>query len=98
MKSDNSASGPVERLVDRVKAGPGGAMTDEVGVITGDLTIATTLQSDGRAAVAVQYTDADEWYTLTGSPAPLPHPDGLRQLHDTVLEAIKAGGGAEVLT
>ncbi|KEG44392.1 hypothetical protein ACFY83_34735 [Streptomyces althioticus] len=98
MKSDNSASGEVERLVDRVKAGPGGAMTDEVGVITGDLTVATSLQPDGRAGVAVQYTDADEWYTLTGSPAPLPHPDGLRQLHDTVLKAIKAGGGAEVPT
>ena len=85
MKSDNSASGEVERLVDRVKAGPGGAMTDEVGVITGDLTVATSLQPDGRAGVAVQYTDADEWYTLTGSPAPLPHPVGLRQLHYTGL-------------
>ncbi|NEA82409.1 hypothetical protein G3I30_25880 [Actinospica acidiphila] len=98
MKSDNSTSGPVERLVDRVKAGRGGAMTDEVGVITGDLTVVTALQPDGRAAVAVQYTDADEWYTLSGSPTPLPHPDGLRQVHDTVLDAIKAGGGAEVPT
>ncbi|MFI0504208.1 hypothetical protein ACH3WN_15365 [Streptomyces albogriseolus] len=73
-------------------------MTDEVGVITGDLAVATTLQPDGWAAVAVQYTDADEWYSLTGSPTPLPHPDGLRQLHDTARAAVKAGGGAEVPT
>ena len=94
--SDNNADRPVERLVNRVKAGPGGAMTDEVGVITGDITVATTLQPDGHATIAVQYTDADEWYTLTGSPTPLPHDGGLQQLHDTVLDAIEAGGGAEV--
>ncbi|MGW3681562.1 hypothetical protein [Streptomyces prasinus] len=96
-QSDDITGGP-DRFVDRVQAGPGGAMTDEVGVITGDLTVATTLQPDGQAAVAVQYTDADEWYTLTGSPTPLPHPEVLRQFHDAVLDTIQAGGGAEVPT
>ncbi|MER5357187.1 hypothetical protein [Streptomyces sp. NPDC002785] len=81
--------------LDHVKAGPGGAMTDEVGVITGDLTVATSPLSDGRAAVLVQYTDADEWYTLTGSPAPVP-PGGLTHLHAAVLDRVRQGGGARV--
>ncbi|MFF4590458.1 hypothetical protein [Streptomyces sp. NPDC001388] len=83
-----------EQLVSKVKAGPGGAMTDEVGVITGDLTIATRLLPDGSAGIAIQYTDADEWYTLTGSPVPVP-PEGLAALHELILERVGHGGGAE---
>ncbi|MFE7214519.1 hypothetical protein ACFU93_32160 [Streptomyces sp. NPDC057611] len=83
-----------ERLVDDVKAGPGGAMTDEVGVITGELTVATSLLPDGRVGIAIQYTEADEWYTLTGSPVPVP-PEGLAALHEQVLERVQRGGGAE---
>ncbi|MFI5706062.1 hypothetical protein ACIA78_39240 [Streptomyces xanthochromogenes] len=45
---------------DQVAAGPGGTMTDGVGIITGDLTVRTTRQADHRVAVAVQYTAADE--------------------------------------
>ncbi|MGH1552294.1 hypothetical protein ACRAWF_09620 [Streptomyces sp. L7] len=45
-------------------------MTDDVGVITGDLTVRTVRRTDGLVAVTVQYAGADEWYTLTGSPAP----------------------------
>lgn len=59
---------------DRVLAGPGGAMTDEVGVITGPLTLRTTAAAGGLARFDVQYTDADEWYTLTGSPSPTTAP------------------------
>ncbi|MEU6053153.1 hypothetical protein ABZ829_22310 [Streptomyces xanthochromogenes] len=79
---------------DQVVAGPGGAMTDEVGVITGDLTVRTTRQADHRVAVAVQYTGADEWYTLTGSPITVP--DGqLEDYHHRVLDAVEAGAEAE---
>lgn len=81
------------QLVDHVTAGPGGAMTDEVGVITGDLTLATRLHPDGHAHLAVQYTGAEEWYTLTGSPTPLP-PDGLHALHHDLLERIRQGNAA----
>ncbi|MFJ5156401.1 hypothetical protein ACIQCF_33565 [Streptomyces sp. NPDC088353] len=83
-----------ERLVDEVKAGPGGAMADEVGVISGDLTVATSLMPGGRASITIQYTDADQWYTLTGSPVSLP-PAGLTALHEQVLEQVRHGGGAE---
>ncbi|PSJ26713.1 hypothetical protein B7P34_21560 [Streptosporangium nondiastaticum] len=86
------AGGP---LVDQVTAGPGGAMTDDVGVITGDLTVATSALPGGKARVDVQYTGAEEWYTLTGSPVPVPE-DGLAALHARVLDRIREGGAAEV--
>ncbi|MFD6891710.1 hypothetical protein [Streptomyces sp. NPDC059957] len=82
-------------LTDHVKAGPGGAMTDEVGVITGDVTLTTEAGPDGTASLRIQYTGAEEWYTLTGSPAPLP-PGGLAVIHKQVVEAVKAGGAAVV--
>ncbi|GAU70788.1 hypothetical protein SSP35_22_00920 [Streptomyces sp. NBRC 110611] len=81
------------QLQDDVTAGPGGAMTDEVGILTGDLTIATRALPGGHASITVQYTGAEEWYTLTGSPAPLPR-DGLAALHADVLQRVRQGGGA----
>lgn len=85
--------GKAESLTGQVHAGPGGAMTDEVGVITGDLTVNTVRESADRARIAIQYTDADEWYTLTGSPVVVPE-DGLAALHETVLRDVERGGGA----
>ncbi|MCX4740813.1 hypothetical protein [Streptomyces antibioticus] len=90
----NAQAPQPQQLLSDVKAGPGGAMTDEVGVITGDLTVATRLLSDGRAGIAIQYTDADEWYVLTGSPVLVPV-DGLAALHEQILERIRHGGGAQ---
>jgi hypothetical protein len=54
-----------ERTADIV-AGPGGVMTDEVGVITGELTLRTELDDAGQAILRVQYREADEWYVVTG--------------------------------
>jgi hypothetical protein len=54
----------VSRTADIV-AGPGGVMTDEVGVVTGELTLRSEL-SDDEVTLRVQYKDADEWYTVTG--------------------------------
>ncbi|WP_040391298.1 hypothetical protein [Catelliglobosispora koreensis] len=45
-----------------VIAPPGGVMTDEVGAITGELTLAA---SEDTASVKVQYKDAAEWYTVS---------------------------------
>ena len=55
-----------------ITAGPGGIMTDEVGVVTGDLT------------VHVQYKDAAEWYTVTGGHAHLADPRDIDAVHTVV--------------
>ncbi|PRY28960.1 hypothetical protein CLV70_107266 [Pseudosporangium ferrugineum] len=55
-------------------------MTDEVGVITGDVTLRTEL-SGGQVVVRAQYKDADEWYTVTGARAPLADAAGLDAVH-----------------
>jgi hypothetical protein len=60
--------------------GPGGVMTDEVGVVTGDLTLRTEL-TDGDAVLSVQYKDADEWYAVTGGRAKLADPADLEAVH-----------------
>jgi hypothetical protein len=61
-------------------AGPGGVMTDEVGVVTGDLTLRSEL--DGTAlTLRVQYKDADEWYKVTGGKATLKDPEDLDAVH-----------------
>ena len=63
-----------------ITAGPGGVMTDEVGVITGDLTLRTEF-ADGRVTLRVQYKDAGEWYTVTGGRAPLKDPADVAAVH-----------------
>ncbi|MGR4878416.1 hypothetical protein ACIPUC_03135 [Streptomyces sp. LARHCF249] len=78
---------------DEVLAGPGGAMTDEVGVITGPVTLRTTVVAGGLARFDIQYKDADEWYTLTGSP--LPHHGEPAALHAAALAAVGAGHAAQ---
>ncbi|QSB14996.1 hypothetical protein JQS43_00975 [Natronosporangium hydrolyticum] len=65
-----------------ITAGPGGVMTDEVGVVTGDLTLRTELADDGLATVRVQYRDADEWYVVTGGRVTLADPADLAAVHD----------------
>ncbi|MER6449302.1 hypothetical protein DEJ51_33315 [Streptomyces venezuelae] len=84
---------PPRRWQDGVLAGPGGAMTDEVGVITGPLTLRTTEVAGGLVRFDVQYEDADEWYVLTGSPRA--HHGAPAALHAAALAAIREGGGAE---
>ncbi|MET9958419.1 hypothetical protein ABZ128_04915 [Streptomyces sp. NPDC006326] len=78
---------------DEVPAGPGGAMTDEVGVITGPLTVRTTVAAGGLVRIGIQYTDAEEWYTLTGSP--VPHHGRPAAVHAAALAAVRAGGAAQ---
>jgi hypothetical protein len=59
---------------------PGGVMTDEAGVITGELTLRTEL-SGGQVRLTVQYKDADEWYAVTNGTAPLHDPADLDTVH-----------------
>jgi hypothetical protein len=63
-----------------ITAGQGGVMTDEVGVITGDLTLRSELSGD-QVAVRVQYKDADEWYAVTGAKTTLKDPADLDAVH-----------------
>ncbi|BFU41866.1 hypothetical protein [Krasilnikovia sp. MM14-A1004] len=65
-------------------AGPGGVMTDEVGVVTGDLTLRTEL-SGGEVTLHVQYKDADEWYVVTGGRTRLSDPADLDAVHAIAL-------------
>jgi hypothetical protein len=44
---------------------PGGVMTDEVGVITGELTLRSSLDGN-QVTMQVQYKDAGEWYHVAG--------------------------------
>jgi hypothetical protein len=46
-------------------------MTDEVGVITGLLTIRTDVAEDLAVTLRVQYKDAEEWYVVTNGRARL---------------------------
>lgn len=69
-----------EQRTTDIVAGPGGVMTDEVGVVTGDLTLRTEL-SGSDAVVTVQYLEADEWYVVTGGRVTLRDPRDLDAVH-----------------
>ncbi|MBM0233398.1 hypothetical protein JNW91_16970 [Micromonospora sp. STR1_7] len=73
------AAGSQNRTADIVP-GPGGVMTDEVGVVTGELTLRTEY-ADGKVTLRVQYKDADEWYAVTGGSVALADPAGLDAVH-----------------
>jgi hypothetical protein len=64
--------------------GPGGVMTDEVGVITGELTLRSELDGD-KLTLRVQYKEADEWYVVTGGKATLKDPADLEAVHQVVV-------------
>ncbi|MEV4183780.1 hypothetical protein AB0J28_20365 [Streptosporangium canum] len=85
------------RCESEVVAGPGGVMTQDVGVVTGELTIRTEAASDDAqtAQVQVQYTGAEEWYTLTGSPISLAG-RSVEQVHQAVLRAAAQGADGGV--
>lgn len=63
-----------------IVTGPGGVMTDEAGVVTGELELETTL-ADGQVTLRTRYQDADEWYAVTNGRAPLTDPGGLDAVH-----------------
>ncbi|MBU2663337.1 hypothetical protein KOI35_07420 [Actinoplanes bogorensis] len=59
-------------------------MTDEVGVVTGDLTLRTEV-TGSEVVVHVQYKDADEWYVVTGAKATLRDPADIEAVHAVVV-------------
>ncbi|MEU9081327.1 hypothetical protein [Streptomyces sp. NPDC048357] len=61
-------------------------------VLTGELDIHTTwTEADGLAHITVQYAGASEWLPLVGSPVLCPSEGASRDLHDEVIDAIRAG-------
>jgi hypothetical protein len=76
-----------------IKAGPGGVMTDEVGVVTGDLTLRTEVDTDATAVVRVQYKDAAEWYTVTGAKAKLADPKDADAVHAIAVALLNRPAG-----
>ena len=78
--SGDSGSGGRSRTTD-VTAPPGGVMTDEVGVITGRLTVRSEVNEHGEVALRVQYAGADEWYTIRGARAHLANPADIEGVH-----------------
>ena len=75
-----------------ITAGPGGVMTDEVGVITGELTLRTEYAA-GQVTLSVQYRGADEWYVVTGGRVPLADPAGLDAVHATAVALLNRPDG-----
>jgi hypothetical protein len=78
-----AASGPLVKTTDIVP-GPGGVMTVEVGVITGDLTLRSELEGE-KLTIRVQYLEAAEWYVVQGGEATLKDPADLEAVHTIVV-------------
>jgi hypothetical protein len=76
-----------------ITPGPGGVMTEEVGVVTGDLTVRTELADSGDVTVRVQYKDADEWYTVQGAKAHLDSPKDLDAVHAIAVALLSRPNG-----
>ena len=78
----------------------GGVMTDEVGAITGDLELQTSVTPDGSGIEAmVRYAGAQDLYTVSGSPvhAVSERPDQAehRATHERILETLTTPGRVE---
>lgn len=77
---------------DDLTTSQGGVFTDEVGVITGEVTLRTEAGKDGKLVVRVQYKDADEWYTVTGGRCTLRDPADAEAVHTLVVGVLARGG------
>jgi hypothetical protein len=86
-----AAEGGQQRDAD-ITAGPGGVMTDEAGVVTGELTLRTEW-AGGQVTLRVQYKDADEWYAVTGGRVPLADPSGLDAVHTVAVALLNRPEG-----
>jgi hypothetical protein len=74
-------------------AGPGGVWTEEVGVITGALTLRTELADDLALTLHVQYQQADEWYVIKGGRTALNDAADLEPVHGLVLGILDRPNG-----
>jgi hypothetical protein len=84
---------PVDILSADITAGPGGVMTDEVGVVTGELTLRTELTPGGRVVLRVRYRDAEEWYAVTAAQVSLADPADLDAVHELAVSLLHRPSG-----
>jgi hypothetical protein len=88
---------PADTWESRFTPGPGGVLTDEVGVISGELTLRTEATPDGSVVLRIQYTGAEEWYTVAGGHFRLANPAAAGQFHQAAV-ALLAQGGKDAAT
>jgi hypothetical protein len=68
-------------------------MTDEVGVVTGELTLRTEVDEAGAVVLRVQYKDADEWYAVTGAKASLADAKDVDAVHAIAVALVNRPAG-----
>lgn len=56
----------MSELTSSFNTAPDGVMTNEVGVISGPLTLRTTCDDAGALTLSIAYEGAEEWYTVAG--------------------------------
>lgn len=74
-------------------AAKGGVMTDDAGVITGELELRTTLEPGGVVLVRVRYAGAKEWYRIRAADCSLHDERDLRALHTALLGVLNRPTG-----
>ncbi|WP_030776781.1 hypothetical protein [Streptomyces sp. NRRL F-2664] len=75
-----------------VYAAPRGVRICDGRVLTGEIGVHTTwTETEQLAHITVQYTGANDWHPLPGSPVPCRSEEASRTLHDTVVHAIQTG-------
>lgn len=65
-------------------------MTDEVGIVTGELTVVTDIR-EGQAVVRVGYAGAEETYTVTGGPLDIADGEDGAWVHAAMVRAVQQG-------
>ncbi|WP_433177357.1 hypothetical protein [Actinoallomurus sp. CA-150999] len=68
-------------------------MTDDVGVITGDLELRTSHTPDGTVTIQVRYAGADEWYRLGAADVTLHDERDHQAVHQALLGVLHRPAG-----
>lgn len=69
----------------------GGVMTKEAGAITGELELSTR-PAEETLEVLIRYAEAEEWYTVEGSPVSLEEETDPGELHERVVAHLTKPG------
>jgi len=71
----------------------GGVMTDDVGVVTGELELRTRCTPEGHVRVEVRYAGAEEWYRVSAADVVLSDPADHRAVHQALLGVLHRPAG-----